>query len=163
MTHDAPLVLHREAVRQDWIDYNDHMNVAYYVLAFDHATDAFFDYIGLDDAYREETGGSTFAAEAHVTYKREVTAGDPLSFTTQILDYDSKRLHFMHHMYHEEEGFLAATSEWLSLHVDLSARRVCAMAPEILSRVAAIAAAHSRLPIPPEAGRVITVPKVSVA
>ena len=163
MTHDAPLALHREAVRPEWIDYNGHMNVAYYVLAFDHATDAFFDYLGLDDAYREETGGSTFAAETHVTYQREVREGDPLRFTTQLLDYDSKRLHFMHQMYHAEEGFLAATSEWLGLHVDLSVRRVSAMPPRILKTVAAVAAAHSRLPVPPEAGRVISVPKVTVA
>ena len=163
MTHDAPLVLHRESVREEWIDYNNHMNVAYYVLAFDHATDAFFDYLGLDDAYREATGGSTFAAETHVTYQREVHAGDPLRFTTQLLDHDSKRLHFMHHMYHEEEGFLAATSEWLGLHIDLTVRRVSAMPPEILARVAEVAAAHGRLPAPPEAGRVITVPKVSAA
>ena len=163
MTHDAPLALHREAVRRDWIDYNNHMNVAYYVLAFDHATDAFFDYLGLDDAYREATGGSTFAAETHVTYQREVKAGDPLHFTTQLLDYDSKRLHFMHHMYHETDGFLAATSEWLGLHIDLAVRRVSPIPPRILSRVAEVAAAHGRLPVPPEAGRVITVPKVSAA
>ena len=68
----APLDLHREPVRPEWIDYNGHMNVAYYLLAFDHACDAFLDYMGMDDASRARTGGTTFTVEAHVTYQREV-------------------------------------------------------------------------------------------
>ena len=149
----ALLVLHREPVLPDWIDYNGHMNVAYYVLAFDHATDTFLDYLGLDEAYRQATGGSTFAVESHVTYQQEVGEGDPLLFASQLLGYDSKRLHFFHQMYHETEGYLAATSEWLSLHIDLERRRVSEMPESILARCAELAARQERLPRPPEAGR----------
>ncbi len=78
----APLELHHETVRPEWIDYNGHMNVAYYVLAFDLATDSFFDFLGLDEAYRETSGNSTFAVEAHITYQRELAEGDPLRFAT---------------------------------------------------------------------------------
>ena len=158
MTDAAPLDLHREAVRSEWIDYNGHMNVAYYVLAFDHATDAFYDYLGLDEAYRERTAGSTFTAEAHITYKREVVEGDVLRFTTQLLGFDDKRLHYIHHMYHAEKEFLAATSEWLALHVDLNRRRVVAMPAEIETRLQAVMASHRYLPVPPEAGRFIHIP-----
>jgi len=154
----APLELHRDKVRPEWIDYNGHMNVAYYVLAFDYATDALFDYLGLDTAYRERSGNSTFAVEAHVTYRRELTTGDGLRFTTQLLGYDAKRLHFIHHMYHADEGFLAATAEWLSLHVDLTARRVSPFPEEILARLAEVMAAHGSLPAPAEVGRVIKAP-----
>ena len=157
MTGDgsALLELHRERVRPEWIDYNGHMNVAYYVLAFDHATDAFLDHVGLDEAYRDEFGGSTFTAEAHVTYQREVAEGDPLRFTTQLLGYDRKRIHYIHFMYHETEGFLAATSEWLSLHVEMAKRRVAEMPPPILARLEAVERAQADLPTPPEAGRAI--------
>lgn len=86
------LELHTESVRTEWIDYNGHMNVAYYVLAFDHATDAFLDYLGMDEHYRDERRCSVFTAEAHVTYDREVRLGDPLRFTTQLLDWDAKRV-----------------------------------------------------------------------
>jgi len=152
---DAPLSLHAETVRPEWIDYNGHMNVAYYLLAFDHATDAFFNFAGIDDAYRRRANCSTFAVEAHITYERELRAGDPMRFATQLLDFDDKRLHFFHAMHHAEEGFLAATSEWLSLHLDMTARRVTAMPEALLARLGAIRAAHDGLPRPPQVGRVI--------
>ena len=81
-----------------WLDDNGHMNVAYYVLAFDHACDDFLDTIGMTDAYRARSGGTTFAAELHITYQREVVAGDPLRFTSQLLGCEEKRIHFILHM-----------------------------------------------------------------
>ncbi len=159
VTKTGLLELHEEAVRPEWIDYNGHMNVAYYVLAFDHATDAFLDHLGLDEAYRERTGGSTFAVESHITYQREVHRGDRLRFTTQLLGYDAKRIHYIHHMYHALEGFLAATAEWLSLHIDMERRRVATMPPEIMSRLAAVMAEQGDLEVPPEVGSVIRIPE----
>ncbi|WP_282606476.1 thioesterase family protein [Pelagibius sp. Alg239-R121] len=153
MEIEAPFDQHRAEVLPEWIDYNGHMNVAYYVLAFDQATDAFFDYIGLDEAYRRNTGGSTFAVESFVTYQQEVVQGDPLRFTTQLLAHDSKRLRFFHRMYHATEGHLAATSEWLSLHVDLNIRRVAPMPPALQDRLADIWEKHRNLALPEEAGR----------
>lgn len=163
MTIPAPLQLHEETVRPEWIDYNGHMNVAYYVLAFDHATDRFLDYLGLDDAHRAETGGSTFAVESHVTYVREVAKGDRIRFTTQLLAHDAKRLHFMHRMYHAEDGFLSATSEWLNLYVDLNTRRVGTFPSAVLERLESVASAHAALDWPEEAGRVIRVPDAARA
>lgn len=156
MTISAPLRLHGEEVRPEWIDYNGHMNVAYYVLAFDHATDAFFDFIGLDEAYREASGMSTFAVETHVTYQREVTEGDGLRFDTRLLGFDDKRIHFIHQMRHAEADFLAATAEWLCLHIDLEQRRVAPMPEPIKRRLAEVLAAHGELPVPPEVGRSIS-------
>ncbi len=156
MGEPAPLELRQGRVRPEWLDYNGHMNVAYYVLAFDHACDDFLDYIGMTDAYRARSGGTTFAAEMHVTYQREVVNGDPLRFTSQLLGFDEKRIHFILHMYHAEQGYLAATSEWMSLYVDLASRRVAAMPVEIASRLAAIHATHKQLPRPPEAGRAMS-------
>ena len=158
MSVPAPLELHHEAVRPEWLDYNGHMNVAYYLLAFDHACDAFLDYVGMDESWRARTGGTTFTAECHITYQHEVTEGDPLRFSTQLLGYDAKRIHFFVQMFHAEDGFLAATTEWMSLHVDLAARRVAPMPEEITARLAAIHESHRALPWPPEAGRVIRAP-----
>lgn len=161
MTVEAPLELHREEVRPEWIDYNGHMNVAFYVLAFDHATDAFLDYIGLDEAHRRATGGSTFVVEAHVTYQREMHEGDTMRFATQLLDHDAKRLRFIHHMYHAAEGYLAATSEWLALYVDLNTRKVAEMPAEVQARLAEIRAAHGALGTPAEAGRAVALKRRS--
>lgn len=160
---DAPFDRYRGAVLPAWIDYNGHMNVAYYLLAFDQATDLFFDHLGLDAAHREATGGTTFAGDIHLTYQRELREGDPLRVTAQLLGYDDKRLRFFQRMHHAEEGFLAATMECLTLYVDLARRRVAPFPTEVQARLAAVQAAHRGLPLPPEAGRVIAKPPLPPA
>ena len=155
MKHTAPLELHSEPVLPEWIDYNGHMNVAYYVLAFDHATDAFLDYIGLDHDYKAKANVTTFVADMNVTYIQEVMQGDPLRFTTRVFEFDAKKIHYFHSMYHAEKGYLAATNELISLHIDLASRRVGPMGPDILSCVAAVMESHASLPLPPGAGRVL--------
>ena len=151
----APFDAYRDVVRPDWIDHNQHMNMGYYVVVFDLATDEFLRWVGLDAAHRQQSRITTFCLEAHVTYHREVRAGDPLRFTTRLLAHDAKRLHYFHEMYHAREGYLAATNELLSLHVSEETRRGAPMAPGILARLARIQAAHDALPRPPQVGRSI--------
>jgi len=155
MTIPAPLALYRTSVRPEWIDYNGHMNVAYYVLAFDYATDAFLDHIGLDHDYKAKAGVTTFVADMNVTYVQEVFEGDPLRFTTQLLEFDGKKFRYFHSMYHAEKGYLAATNELLSLHIDLATRRVGEMAPVITGKLNEILEEHRKLEIPAGAGRVL--------
>lgn len=153
----APLALHRERVQPEWIDYNGHMNLAYYMLAFDHATDAFFDYIGLGEAYLKARNASTFTLEGHITYDRELMDGSPMRFETQLLAHDAKRLHYIHFMYHADEGYLASTNELISLHVDMTERRSAPMPDSVIARLDAVAATHDKLPHPEQAGRVISI------
>jgi acyl-CoA thioester hydrolase len=155
MNDDALLRLHEEAVRPEWIDFNGHMNLAFYVLAFDHATDRLLHHVNLGEAYMRRTGSSVFVLEAHVVYKREMKLGDRMRFTTQLLGYDDKRLHYIHHMYHADEGFLAAANEIMAVHVDMAARRASPIPPEAARALARLRAAQAHLPIPPEAGRAI--------
>ena len=150
MTNDAPLAIHRARVLPEWIDYNGHMNVAYYVLAFDQATDAFFDHLDIGLAYKERTSFSTFSLELHVTYDREVQEGDPLAFRTWLLDYDHKRVHYYHEMLHAEEGYVAATLETISMHIDMSVRRSAPFPDDVLARLEDLHAAHRAAPPPPE-------------
>jgi acyl-CoA thioester hydrolase len=149
----APFDAYRDRVRPEWIDHNQHMNMGYYLVVFDHATDEFLAWVGLTPAHREARRITTFCLEAHVTYHREVRVGDPLRFTTLLLGHDARRIHYIHQMFHAEAGYLAATNELLSLHVSRDTRRAAPMAPEILERLARIQAAHDALPRPPQAGR----------
>jgi len=149
----APFDGYRDTVRPEWIDHNGHMNMGYYLVVFDFATDAWFRHVGLDGAHRAAQGVTTFCLEAHVTYHREVRAGAPLRFTTRLLGWDAKRLHYFHEMFQAREGFLAATNELMSLHVSEATRRAAPMAPEILAQLARIQAAHDRLPYPTQVGR----------
>lgn len=149
----APFDGYRDIVRPGWIDGNQHMNVGYYLVVFDFATDAWFDYVGLDREHRAGHEVTTFALEAHVVFVREVRAGDPLRFTTRLVAHDAKRIHYVHEMYHATEGYLAATNELVSLHVSQATRRGAPMAPRVLERLARIQKAHDALPMPPQVGR----------
>ncbi|CBS86115.1 thioesterase family protein [Azospirillum lipoferum] len=153
MTPATPLDLHRESVRPEWIDYNGHMNVAYYLLAFDHATDAVLDRFGIGKAYVAAENRSVFVVDAHLTYAREVTEGAPLRFDSLVLGADAKRLHLFHEMRHAEEGWLAATAEFMLLHVDLATRKTSPFPPEVAAALTQQAAAHAAGPRPPQAGR----------
>ncbi len=138
----------REPVRREWCDYNNHLNMAYYVLIFDHATDAFHDSLCLNKAYRLETGCSTFAVEIHTTYLAEVHERDEVFVTTQLLDHDEKRLHYFHRMYHAEKGFLSATNEIMTVHIDLGVRKVVPMPAGIRDKAAGVFGEHRNLPQP---------------
>jgi acyl-CoA thioester hydrolase len=123
------------SVLPEWIDNNDHMNLAYYVLLFDLATDTIYDALGIGHAYRAATGNSTFTAETHIRYERELRLGERVRITTHLLGVDAKRLHYFHEMFHAEQGHRVAAQELLSLHIDLRVRRTTPFAPEVLERI----------------------------
>jgi acyl-CoA thioester hydrolase len=155
----APFDRHVEPIRPEWIDYNGHMNVAYYVLVFDNATDVLFEAMDFGSAWRKRSGRSFFAVEAHVRYLAELTLGDDAAVETQILSVDAKRLHYFHTLRHKTTGVAAATMEMLSLHVDLGMRRAVAFAPDDRARIDGFAQAHARLLMPIAAGRAIALRK----
>ena len=155
LTFPAPFDRFQGEVRPEWIDHNGHMNLAYYTVLFDYATDMMFDVLDLGLAYRRRTDLGTFVTETHNRYERELLVGDKVRVTIQILLADDKRLHLAHEMFRLDDGERAATQELLFLHVDLRARRVCPFPPELHARVHAAAAAHAGLPRPDWAGRYV--------
>jgi len=153
--HRAPFDRYRDVVRPEWIDENDHMNMGYYVVVFDWATDAWLDHIGLDRAHKDSHAVTTFTLESHVCYLRELRCGAPLRFTTLLLGFDDKRIHYIHEMWHGDEGYLAATNELMSLHVSQRTRRAAPMATQVTTRLRSLHAVHRRAAPPEQAGRCI--------
>jgi acyl-CoA thioester hydrolase len=149
----APYINDTQSVQAEWIDLNGHMNIAWYLTAFDRAFDEAYERMGLTLEVLKKTGSTTFAAEMHITYQRELLKGDPLRVATQLIGFDAKRMHWMQTMYHRREGYLAATAEWLILHVDLRKRKVAAIPAALKAQLETILVAHSSLPRPPETGR----------
>jgi acyl-CoA thioester hydrolase len=127
------LWLHEEAVQPDWIDYNRHLTEAFYVLIFGHATDAFYDRIGMDAAYRARTGRSAYTVEAHIKYRREVRLGERVRIGTRLIDFDAKRLRLHHLMMRSSDGALAAEAELVILSVDSRGPAVVPFAPETVA------------------------------
>jgi acyl-CoA thioester hydrolase len=147
-----------ETVRPEWVDYNGHMNMAYYVLIFDHGTDAFLERIGMNARLRDETGSSVFVAEAHVTYEAEVMEGERVRIATHLIDHDEKRLHLFHEMFGADDA-LAATNELMILQVNLNDRRVGPFPEGVRKRIAQISDEGAAYAKPAGLGRVIAIPR----
>lgn len=149
----APVEMRLE-IRPEWTDRNGHLNVAYYVLAFDRATDLLYDRVGLGWSTLEQ-GHSLFTLAMNVDYLNEVFAGETVRISSRLLDSDTKRLHYFHAMVRERDDVLAATNEIIAVNVGMVARKSAPFAPAVVLRLAALTAAHSALPRPPQAGRTL--------
>ena len=159
LARSAPLAIHRSTVLPEWVDWNGHMNVAFYVLAFDQASGAFMRNMGLGRPYVDGKHGMTFVLETHVTYDRELREGAPMRFTTQLLDRDAKRVHLYHEMFHAEEGYLAATNEVIVMNIGYATRRSAPWPVQAAERLEILWEAHKALPRPAKAGRVMGLAK----
>ena len=118
------------------MDHYGHMNLAYYLVAFDMATDALWPSLNLGEGFRAR-GLGTFAVESWQGYVREVVLDTPLAAESTVLAFDTKRLLLGHRLHHAEEGWLSAENEVLFLCVDLATRRVAAWPEDVLARLAA--------------------------
>ena len=158
---DIPSAPFRSLVMQiepQWIDYNGHLNMAYYNVMFDRAIDEMWLHLGIGPAYMKERHCSTFTAECHVRYLREIHLGDPVQISVYLLDADEKRLHTFEELRHAAEGWLSATSENMTMHIDMAARKTAPFPPDIRARIAAIAQSHASLPRPEGVGRRVAMP-----
>ena len=149
----------RGQVLPEWIDINNHMNVAYYVLAFDQGVDFLWSQFGLTDEYIRTHSSSTFAVESHITWQRELSEADPYVVTSQVLAFDEKRIHQFLRMYHADEQYLVATAEWMNLHVDLEVRRVAPWPDVIRELITKYVAKQGEQPWPDEAGKKMNIEK----
>ncbi|MCZ4316620.1 thioesterase family protein [Comamonadaceae bacterium G21597-S1] len=150
----APLCLLQTTVASQWVDYNGHMSESCYLLVFGDNSDAFFRFIGIDEAYRA-AGHSLYTVQTQIHNLREVSEGEPIRVTLQLLDNDEKRLHIFHAMFHGSSGELLATGEQMLVHVDMAAGRSVPMPADMLAKVRAIRAAHAALPVPAQVGQPI--------
>ena len=160
MTLAAPFVSTPMEVIADWIDYNGHLNMAYYNVLFDRGLDQAFDVIGIGVNYARDRKLTIYTAEVHVCYVRELHLGDRVTVSFRILDHDDKRVHGFQEIRHVD-GWLAATSESMSLHIDMSGPKVAPFPPDVLKGVEALAAAHASLPRSERVGRAIGITRKS--
>lgn len=121
----SQIATYRTVVKPEWIDHNGHMNVAYFVVAFDEATDDVYEGWGLGLDYPEVSGCSVFTLGMNVDYLGEVFEGDALRIETHLIDHDAKRVHYYHEMFQDESNALVAANECLAMNVNLRSRRSC--------------------------------------
>ncbi len=150
--------LYTTTIKPEWLDYNNHMNVAYYVLIFDKAGEALVSEVGLSEAYTKETDISWMVLENHITYNNEVVLHQPVEVRFQLLDHDTKRMHLYFEMYAKAEDgseYLASTLEQMVMCVDLKQRKACPFPEAIANQIQQIADQHNTWDKPENIGRTI--------
>ena len=126
------MILKTEKVIKEYTDYNNHLNVAYYVRIFDIAADVMLDNFNMGGESAKKDKKTTFVAEMHTTYNQEVKLGEEVETHITFVDHDKKRIQYKLSMFHKEKKYLAATNEVLSLYVDLNQRKVVEFDPDRL-------------------------------
>ena len=120
-----PIFLSSQKIVKDWIDYNNHMNVSYYLLIFDkYGADILNDTFKMGEYSARTTGKSTMIVESHITYNQELKMNDEVDVNLVFFDHDKKRLQYKMEMIHKQKQYLASTIEVLALYVDLNNRKV---------------------------------------
>ena len=124
------MLLTTKKIIKEWTDYNGHMNLSYYILIFDMGAEVILSKFKMGEQSAKTTKKSTMVVETHTTYNNEVKEGDEVDVFLSHFDHDNKRLHYKLEMYDKAKNTLSATTEVLSLYIDLSVRKVVALEEE---------------------------------
>jgi len=119
-----PILLTTKKIIKEWTDYNNHMNLSYYILVFDKGAEVILSKFKMGEHSAKTTKKSTMVVETHTTYDNEVKEGDEVDIFLSHFDHDKKRLHYKLEMYEKSKKILSATTEVLSLYIDLNVRKV---------------------------------------
>ena len=119
-----PVHVANQIIKKEWTDYNEHLNMAYYVLIFDKAWEVILEKFKMGEHSAKTTKMSTMVVETHTTYNNEVKQGEEVEIILTFFDHDKKRLHFRLEMLEKSTKKLSATMEWISLYIDLKERKV---------------------------------------
>lgn len=154
-----PIETSPQSVLREWCDFNGHMNVAYYSLAFENAGFEAQEIIGLGETYLDQENCSLFSLKNVYTYQQEVGQGDPLRITYRVLDYSPKLLHVLLEMFHAEEEYLSCYTEQLVAHIDMQTRRTSPMSGSTLAMLEEMKMSQAGLPLPKGIGEPIAIIK----
>ena len=124
------MLLTTKKIIKEWTDYNGHMNLSYYILVFDIGAEVILSKFKMGEQSAKTTKKSTMVVETHTTYNNELKEGDEVDVFLSHFDHDNKRLHYKLEMYDKNKNVLSATTEVLSLYIDLSVRKVTELEEE---------------------------------
>jgi len=143
-------------IKPEWLDYNGHLNVAYYVLIFDGAEEALFEKLGLGERVAKETAISWMVLENHITYDNEVSLGQQVEISVRLVDHDHKRMHLYLEMHTSgDDGYLASTLEQMVICADLDTRKSRNFPEDVMSNIDGWAQEQIHLPRPENTSRII--------
>lgn len=152
MTEAGPKHIADFTADAQWMDYNGHMNIAYYTVALDKTMDGFFDALGIGEEYARQENRSTFMLQNHTRYLREIREGQQFSSYLQLLDLDTRRFYAFVTLVHADGASQLAISEVVGMHVSLETRKPIEYPPEAYAAMSALLSEHQTLPLPEFAG-----------
>lgn len=151
--YPAPIVVKGMTVKPEWIDYNKHMNVGYYGVAFDLALEQMVgDYLGIGEDYVRTAGAGPYMIQSHVQFLRELLEGEGFYFHFRLIDHDHKRLHYFGQMFSEKDDVLCATQEGMIINVSQKTGRSAEYPEWAQKRLARMCEDHKNLPEAPQIG-----------
>ena len=118
------LLLNSTKIINEWTDYNNHMNLSFYILVFDRAAEKILSQFKMGEEAAKKEKRSTMVVETHTTYNNEVKEGDDVEVFLSYFNHDKKRLHYKLEMYEKGKNNLSATTEVLALYMNLDLRKV---------------------------------------
>ena len=154
--YPAPVEIAQQSVRPDWIDYNGHMNVGYYGIAFDKASDVLLSmHLGVGVEYVEATGQGPYVLQSHQHYLNEMKLDEAFCVRFRLIDHDTKRLHLFGDMVSRQSGNICATQEVMVMNVDHQTGRSAAYPDWAVQRFARMKADHAGLVRPSQLGKAL--------
>ena len=118
------IYLKSQKIIKEWVDYNNHLNMAYYVLIFDQACEVLLEKFKMGAVSAKNERRSTMVVETNTKYINEVKEGVEVDIMLTFFDHDKKRLHLSLDMIEKQTKKISASIEWLSLYVNLETRKV---------------------------------------
>jgi acyl-CoA thioester hydrolase len=155
----SPWIGQLHTVEDQWTDYNNHLNMAYYGVLFDKSAEEMFEAFGLGPDYVKETNCSFFTLETHTTYLHEIHAGAQVRIENQIIDADLKRVHYVQQMFHAGENWLCCVLEVIVSHVDLTAKKTAPFPAFLQMQIDAMLSQHKAIELPKQVGHKIGIPR----
>ncbi|UWQ92234.1 thioesterase family protein [Rhodobacteraceae bacterium M382] len=149
----APLIVRDQIVRPEWIDYNGHMNVGYYGIAFDQAIDKVFDHeLGIGTEFIKSEGQGPYVLQSHMQFLQELLEGQKFDVQFRLIDHDHKRLHFFGEMMRQPDGVVCATQEIVAMNVDHETARSTAYPDWAQRRFSRMLSDHKAMARPRQLG-----------
>jgi len=140
-------------IKPEWIDHNGHLNVAYFVLAFDIATDGVYEDWGIGLEYQQQSGCSVYTLGMNVDYLKELFVDEEVRVTTQLLGLDHRKIHYFHTMLQAGTGEVVAVNECLAINVGLESKRSASFPDRVQRKLAEIFEQHRKMKKPARCGR----------
>ena len=129
-----PVPVAEGKVLESWIDYNDHMNMAYYVQCFEESSDFVLEHAGLGYNYAINQQKGVFVVKCEINYKREIKLGEKFIISLEDLKCKGKKLSLKFNMI-DNQNSIFADYEILNLNIDLKTKKSVTFEDAILKKL----------------------------